>query len=470
MQRLRFSVVSVVAVCCALVAGGGAASAGAAAITAPAVPGATGTWGTAQPVLGLPAGSQWGAIDTVSCASPGNCSAGGRYATGSDFNSLAFVVDETDGVWGKAQPVAGAQNPAFSAYVVALVSSISCASPGNCSAGGLYGADHGGTNGYPNNAFVVDETGGVWGKAQEVAGAPALNYESQVNQVSCTSPGNCSAGGSYTKTTGAGGAFVVDETNGVWGSVKNVSSRAVGPAGEWSIIDSVSCPTAADCAAVGFNNSGTSGYGYNSGLLVDKSVHKPTATAVAVSAVRVAYGDERAERIRVKVTAGSAGLPTGTVTVTSGATTICTTPLASGGASCALSARTLPAGPVTITASYNGSYVFGVSASTAGFTVVKDATKTGLTLSARKVSYGHEQAEKLSVAVSPQFAGTPGGRVTVKAGRTTLCVITLKSGKGTCALTAKKLQAGIYRLSAVYSGSTDYASSAATGRTLTVAK
>ena len=42
----------------------------------------------------------------VSCASAGNCSAGGNYALNAKL-SQAFVVSETNGKWGKAQTVPG---------------------------------------------------------------------------------------------------------------------------------------------------------------------------------------------------------------------------------------------------------------------------------------------------------------------------------------------------------------------------
>ena len=190
-----------------------------------------------------------------------------------------------------------------------------------------------------------------------------------------------------------------------------------------------------------------------------------------LSAPKVAYGNERAEHISVKVAAGSGGTPAGTVTVKSGVTTVCTVTLTSGKGSCAPSARRFPAGLVKVTASYGGGFGFGTSVSKpAGFTVVKAATKTGLTLSAAKVTYGHEQSEKLSVAVTPKYGGIPAGKVIVKAGRTTVCVITLKSGKGTCTLAARKLPVGTYTLSAAYPGSTDYAGSAAGKKTLTIVK
>jgi hypothetical protein len=71
----------------------------------------------------------------VSCASTGNCTAGGDYRDGGG-RQQAFVVSEKNGSWGPAQQFAGTLNtgPAPGAGV----NSVSCASAGNCSAGGFY--------------------------------------------------------------------------------------------------------------------------------------------------------------------------------------------------------------------------------------------------------------------------------------------------------------------------------------------
>ena len=102
---------------------------------------------------------------------------------------------------------------------------------------------------------------------------------------------------------------------------------------------------------------------------------------------------------------------------------------------------------------------------------VKSASKTVLTLSATKVTYGDEQVEKLSVTVSPEFAGpTPTGKVTISETKTTLCVITLSGAKGSCRLSAKKLKVGTYDLVATYGGSSNFKGSTSAKETFTVAK
>jgi hypothetical protein len=102
--------------------------------------------------------------------------------------------------------------------------------------------------------------------------------------------------------------------------------------------------------------------------------------------------------------------------------------------------------------------------------VARAGSATTLTLNVGKVAFGHEQAGRLSVTVAPQFAGSPGGQVTVKASSTTLCVITLTSAKGSCLLTARELKPGAYRLVASYAGSVNFAASHSATRALTVTK
>ncbi|HXY43325.1 MAG TPA: IPT/TIG domain-containing protein, partial [Acidimicrobiales bacterium] len=95
---------------------------------------------------------------------------------------------------------------ALNAGGYAQVDSISCSSADNCSAGGYYydASRH-------DEAFLVNEASGHWGKAEEVPGTAALNAGGQatVDSVSCTSAGNCSAGGAYYDALGHQQALVV---------------------------------------------------------------------------------------------------------------------------------------------------------------------------------------------------------------------------------------------------------------------
>jgi hypothetical protein len=107
---------------------------------------------------------------------------------------------------------------------------MSCASAGNCSAGGYYtdSATH-------LQALVVSETGGVWGSAEEVPGSAKLNTgNASVSSVSCASPEHCGLTGSYTTNTAQG--FIDTETTvGVYATfVRENVQTALGEG--WSLV------------------------------------------------------------------------------------------------------------------------------------------------------------------------------------------------------------------------------------------
>jgi hypothetical protein len=199
-----------------------------------------------------------------------------------------------------------------------------------------------------------------------------------------------------------------------------------------------------------------------------------STTTLALSNASITYGDEQAEKISVTVAAsGDTGtIPAGSVTVSSGTTVVCEFSLSSSGTgSCALGAVAVPPGTAEMTASYAGNADFASSISAAeSLAVAKEPTTTSVSLSAMKVTYGAEQHERISVAVKPVLGGAPSGHVTVKAGSTVICVIALRSARGTCSPSPTRLATGSPKIIAIYGGSADVASSASAARTLSVAK
>jgi cytochrome c551/c552 len=204
-----------------------------------------GRWGTAIEVPGLAKLNVGGnaAVNSVSCGAAGNCSAGG-YFTDNAGRSEAFVVSEVKGGWGQAEEVPGSASLNVD---YAQIESISCASAGNCSAGGNYHTKAG------NQAFVVSEVKGTWGQAQEVPGTTRLNAGGGgfIYSVSCASPGNCSAGGTYADKAGQEQAFVVSQVAGIWGSAHEVPGTAALNRGGAASIRSVSCASAGNCGVGG---------------------------------------------------------------------------------------------------------------------------------------------------------------------------------------------------------------------------
>jgi len=100
-------------------------------------------------------------------------------------------------------------------------------------------------------------------------------------------------------------------------------------------------------------------------------------------------------------------------------------------------------------------------------TAARAASVASLTLSQSSVAYGHENGEKLTVKVTSPLGGTLTGTVTIKVKSTVLCTIRLAKDAGSCSLSAKRLTPGSYSLTASYGGSTYYAG-ASTAKTLKV--
>ncbi|HUC58839.1 MAG TPA: hypothetical protein VMA95_15665, partial [Streptosporangiaceae bacterium] len=241
MSRLT---VVVAAVAVALVPGLLAGSvARAASLPVPPASARAAIWGKAE--VPDTAGQTLGELavnNSVSCASAGNCAAGGYYLDRSGHYQ-AYVVSQVNGVWGKEVEVPG--TAVLNAGGKAAVESVSCYSAGNCAAGGYF-QNHSGVD----QAFVVSEVKGTWGKAIQLPGAALkARGSAEVESVSCAPAGYCAAGGFYTNSSGNRLAFIASRVTGRW--AKTIQVPGV-PAGEAVAVTSMSCPSAGNCGAGGF--------------------------------------------------------------------------------------------------------------------------------------------------------------------------------------------------------------------------
>ena len=98
-------------------------------------------------------------------------------------------------------------------------------------------------------------------------------------------------------------------------------------------------------------------------------------------------------------------------------------------------------------------------------------TSTALKLSARRVAYGHEHSERLTVTVRTQVPWIPTGTVVISVKTTTICTLRhLVKGTASCTLTRKQLKPGTYRLTARYAGNGAFVGSKSAVEMLTVVK
>jgi hypothetical protein len=254
-----------------------------------------GTWQQAMLVPGL--GMSNSQALSVSCPTVGNCTVVGWYRDASN-GQQPFVEDEVNGSWGSFRPLGSFSQ--LNTGQFAELNSVSCESPGNCTAAGEYT-----TLGGTPHAFLVAEVSGTWhlpgplifvlppstGRAvscpasgnceltgtetdvdghiqtyaqqtnsggeeaiQRLTSSTALNVggTALANSVSCASDGNCVVVGHYTDATGRWQPFIAEEKDGTWQNTMPVPGIATLDVGHFSDLQSVSCASAGNCATLGF--------------------------------------------------------------------------------------------------------------------------------------------------------------------------------------------------------------------------
>ena len=189
-------------------------------------------------------------LSSLACPGPGSCAAIGTYESAAGHLN-ALTVNEVRGVWRAARtlalPVATTVNPLAFLYGFAAVS---CSSVGNCAAGGQYRDAAGRYQG-----FLVNEVGGVWRAASELrlpAGATTTGKNGGVVALSCYANGACAAGAAYLDAAGHYQALLVTATHGHWGPGTKVqlpgTASSVGvDGGVYSLV----CASATQCTAAG---------------------------------------------------------------------------------------------------------------------------------------------------------------------------------------------------------------------------
>jgi hypothetical protein len=152
-----------------------------------------------------------------------------------------------------------------------------------------------------------------------------------------------------------------------------------------------------------------------------------------------------------------------TVTFMEGKTLLGTGTLSGGSASFTIS--TLKAGSNAVTAVYAGDSNFAGSTSKALSQVVSKATTTtALTSSVNPSNFG--QSVTFTATVTPQFSGTPTGKVSFYDGTTLLKSVVLSGGAAK--FLTSKLASGTHTITATYNGSTSFTGSSSAPLTQTV--
>ncbi|TML37024.1 MAG: hypothetical protein E6G29_02725, partial [Actinobacteria bacterium] len=183
--------------------------------------------------------------NSVSCASAGNCGAVGYYLDSSNHQQ-GLLLSETAGTWATGVEASLPANAGSDPNV--NLTSVSCASAGNCGAVGSYDDSSGHRHG-----LLLTETAGTWATGVE-ASLPAnagSNPAVGLSSVSCASAGNCSAVGDYSDSSGHHNGLLLSETAGTWATGIEASLPANAGSSLFAFLNSVSCVSAGNCSAVG---------------------------------------------------------------------------------------------------------------------------------------------------------------------------------------------------------------------------
>jgi hypothetical protein len=267
-----------------------------------------GVWGTAvETIPPANAASNPGVeFESLSCPSAGNCTAVGEYKDSSGDRE-GQILSESSGTWGAD---AEAIMPARAGLETnADLHEVQCPSAGNCTAFGVF------YNSEENDGVFVTETAGVWGTG--VRRPLPANAEPQLvieGSLSCAAASDCSYVGNWKPNEFVSRALLVTENDGTWGPGIDgaLPTNATGDPG--AFLSSVSCTSPGRCTAVGSYNSYTTTFVERQGLVFTAT--PATAYLSASGPLGGAFAGSPISASAISATLAGGSAPGGTLTFT----------------------------------------------------------------------------------------------------------------------------------------------------------
>ena len=211
-------------------------------------------WGNGE--MNLPAdaapAAQQVQVNSLACGAAGNCVGAGAFIDNSG-NEQPLILLANGNAFSTLQP-ALPFNADQNSNPDAQLTSVWCASAGNCTVVGDYNDANSNQQG-----LVLNETNGNFGQAAELVlptdgdqADPTENPQVTLNGLWCSSAGNCTAAGGYTNVTQAGMPLVANEVNGAWnaGQELTLPSGAASEGNQSASLASIFC-VGSSCSAVG---------------------------------------------------------------------------------------------------------------------------------------------------------------------------------------------------------------------------
>lgn len=214
------------------------------------------TWKASKAPLPANAYNHYVGWASLSCATAGSCAAVGNYEATGTYplaceSSQGLLETLAKGTWKVTQ----APLPASALGGCGKLAAVSCSGPGRCIAVGS-DADHAGNSGL----LVETLSGGTWrashpplpvGAQKSPYGSPVST--AQLRSVSCSTPANCIAVGSYAGAKDFSRPLAEDLSGGTWRPTEVPLPLNVARSSNFSgaSLGSLSCSSASDCVAVG---------------------------------------------------------------------------------------------------------------------------------------------------------------------------------------------------------------------------
>lgn len=204
---------------------------------------AGGTWTAAEAPLPPNADGSWAFLSGVSCVSPSFCVVTGNYgdskASDTSGEGDGLLLTLSGGTWTATE----APLPANADHTGAYVNGVSCASSSSCVAVGSFNAPAPGTGGDAGYGLLLTLSGGSWTAAQAPPAPDSNGPGMPISAVSCGSASYCVAVGIYGNASGGQAGLLLTLSGGSW-----TAAEAPAPANTNEVNTlGASCPSASEC-------------------------------------------------------------------------------------------------------------------------------------------------------------------------------------------------------------------------------
>jgi large repetitive protein len=175
------------------------------------------------------AGVQSAFLRSVACPIAGTCAAAGLYRDTTASDQALVATQSAGGAWQASELTLPANANTTADHQDAELNSVACASAGNCAAAGFY-AD---TTGSQRALVATQSVGGAWQASELTLPANAnttAGNQVDLNSVVCPSAGYCTTAGFYKDTTGSFQALVASSVASLGVGTTSMPSGADGSA------------------------------------------------------------------------------------------------------------------------------------------------------------------------------------------------------------------------------------------------